>query len=197
MTDVLIARHGQSEWNAVGRWLGQADPPLSPLGRLQAAHAASRLDGIEVIVASDLERAHQTALIIAEQLDHPEVLVEADFRERHAGEWQGLTKAEIEAEWPGYLAERRRPPGFESDDVLLERTGGALDRVLAAHADARVLVVSHGGVIYRLEEHLGEDAVVRIPNLGGRWFGHDGSTLALGERILLVEPDEVTVPSQL
>jgi probable phosphoglycerate mutase len=197
MTDVLIARHGQSEWNAVGRWQGQADAPLSELGRLQAAHAASRLSAIDVIIASDLDRARTTAQIIAEALDHPaEVAVDPDFRERHAGEWQGLTKDEIEKGWPGYLAERRRPPGFEPDGALTERTAAALRRALDRHAGARILVVSHGGVIYRLEETLGQE-VVRIPNLGGRWFYDRDRGLELGERILLVEPDEVTIPSQL
>ena len=97
MTDVLIARHGQSEWNALGRWQGQADPPLSTLGRLQAAHAATRLSDIDVIVASDLERASDTARIIADALGVDEVVIDADFRERHAGEWQGLTKDDIDA----------------------------------------------------------------------------------------------------
>jgi probable phosphoglycerate mutase len=204
MTDVLIARHGQSEWNALGRWQGQADPPLSTLGRLQAAHAATRLSDIDVIVASDLERASDTARIIADALGVDEVVIDADFRERHAGEWQGLTKDDIEATWPGYLADRRRPPGFESDEALAARTDAALRRVLAEHTSRRVLVVSHGGVIYRREQMLGAP-MERIPNLGGRWFHHrpvDGRPhevehFALGERVVLVGEDEVTVPSQL
>jgi probable phosphoglycerate mutase len=215
MVDVLIARHGQSEWNAQGRWQGQADPPLSPLGELQAAHAASRLSGIDVVVASDLERARRTACIIAESLGVDDVRTDPAFRERHAGEWQGLTREEIERQWPGYLADRRRPPGFESDEALLARTDAGLRRIVDDHTGRRVLVVSHGGVIYRWEEVLGA-AVERIPNLGGRWFHlrptgsaspperHDGvadhvalGRFALGDRVVLVRDDEVTVPSQL
>ena len=60
---LLLVRHGESEWNAIGRLQGQADPPLSKLGRRQAAHVAARLvdEGVEAIVASDLERAYDTA----------------------------------------------------------------------------------------------------------------------------------------
>src|SRR5690606_13387307 len=116
-----------------------------------------------------------------------------DLRERHAGEWQGLTKAEIEAGWPGYLDQRRRPPGFESAESLSARTDAALPRILDRHAGRRVLVVSHGGVIYRREEVLGGGGG-RIPNLGGRWLHHRGPDehppsvdgLALGERVILV-----------
>jgi probable phosphoglycerate mutase len=201
MTDVLIARHGQSEWNALGRWQGQADPPLSPLGRLQATHAAGRLEDIHVVVASDLHRARKTAELIAGAIGVDGVEVITAFRERHAGEWQGLTKHEIEEGWPGYLAEKRRPPGFESDESLSNRTDDALAEVLSRHAGTRVLVVSHGGVIYRREAMLGGSAE-RIPNLGGRWF-HDTrrrgrpTDLSLGSRVVLVDENEITVPAQL
>lgn len=209
MADVLVARHGQSEWNALGRWQGQADPPLSRLGELQAEHAARRLPPFDAIVASDLERARRTAEIIADVLGVGEVELEPGLRERHAGEWQGLTRDEIEAAWPGYLAERRRPPGFERDDQVLARTDAALRRVLERYHGRRVLIVSHGGVIYRWEEALGAP-FERIPNLGARWFHGDhtepravpGEQLAiarlrLGERVVLVQEDEVTVPDQL
>lgn len=201
MTDVLIARHGQSEWNALGRWQGQADPPLSPLGERQATHAATRLEDIDIVVASDLRRAQHTANLIAEAIGVDRVDLNAAFRERHAGEWQGLTKDEIEVGWPGYLAERRRPPGFETDESLTSRTDEGLEQILRRHAGRRVLVVSHGGVIYRREQMLGASPG-RIPNLGGRWFHQahsraDLDGLSLGSRVVLVGEDEITVPAQL
>jgi len=101
VTRMLLARHGQSEWNALGRWQGQADPPLSELGRQQARAAADRLGTVDAIVSSDLERALATAAIIAEVLGVGPVLVEPRLRERSAGEWSGLTRDEIEADWPG------------------------------------------------------------------------------------------------
>ena len=103
MTRVLLIRHGQSEWNADGRWQGQADPPLTDLGRHQALHAARNLGTVDAIVASDLQRASETALIIAEALGVGPVVLEPGLRERDAGEWSGLTRAEIERDWPGYL----------------------------------------------------------------------------------------------
>ena len=103
MTRVLLIRHGQSEWNADGRWQGQADPPLTDLGRHQALHAARNLGTVDAIVASDLQRASETALIIADALGVGPVVLEPGLRERDAGEWSGLTRAEIERDWPGYL----------------------------------------------------------------------------------------------
>jgi broad specificity phosphatase PhoE len=210
VTRVLLVRHGQSEWNALGRWQGQADPPLSDLGRLQARHAARTIGAVDAIVASDLERATETAAILSEELGVGPVLVDRDLRERHAGEWQGLTRAEIDRDWPGYLAPLsvgaptpgrdwapRRPPGWEPDHRLLARATAALARVHAAVPAGEVLVVTHGGLIYTVEESLGADHQ-RIANLGGRWLdiGPDGSW-HLGERVVLVDPDELTVPSQI
>ena len=108
MTRMLLVRHGQSEWNALGRWQGQADPPLSALGREQARSAVARLGAVDLIVASDLDRALTTAAIMAEGLGVGPVMVEPRLRERSAGEWSGLTRAEIDEQWPGYLD--RAPP---------------------------------------------------------------------------------------
>lgn len=197
LLQVLAIRHGQSAWNALGRWQGQADPPLTDLGRRQAFHAAQHLGTVDAIVASDLQRARETAEIIAEELGVGPVSVEPAFRERHAGEWEGLTKAEIEERWPGYLADRRRPPGFEPDGAFAARALEGLDRVRRVHHEGSVLVVAHAGVIFRLESHLGTPWAP-LPNLAGRWFGLDADgEVHLGERVVLVEPDEVTVPGQL
>lgn len=194
MLRVLVIRHGQSEWNALGRWQGQADPPLSELGLLQAAHAAGRVGAVDAVVASDLERARQTAEVIAELVGIGPVVVDEGFRERDAGEWQGLTKDEIEQGWPGWLAERRRPPAFEPEEGFRARIRRALDGVRSLVTEGDVLVVAHAGVVYQLEDLHGAD-FAPLPNLGGRWFEGDGvEGWCLGERIVLVEPDEVTVP---
>src|SRR5688500_8423312 len=65
MTRLLLVRHGESEWNAVGRWQGWADPPLTELGLEQARLAAKAVGAVDLIVASDLERAWHTAEVIA------------------------------------------------------------------------------------------------------------------------------------
>jgi broad specificity phosphatase PhoE len=218
VTRVLLIRHGQSEWNATGRWQGQADPPLTDLGRHQAAHAARHLGTVDAVVASDLQRASETALILAEALGVGPVVLEPGLRERDAGEWSGLTRAEIERDWPGYLdapsadrhaafardpveqpkGERRRPPSWEPDEQLLERVIEGLGHVHDLVPDGEVIAVTHGGVVYALEGRFGVP-FERLANLGGRWLeiGPGGELRALGDRVVLVDPDELTVPAQI
>jgi probable phosphoglycerate mutase len=190
---MLLTRHGQSEWNAVGRWQGQADPPLSDLGRQQARQAAERIGSVDVVIASDLERASHTAAIISEALGVGPVIIEPGLLERHAGEWSGLTRAEIERDWPGYLDALERPAGFEPDDVLLARTLEALDRIHLTYAGAEILVVTHGGVVYTLEKDAGQP-FERLPNLGSRWLVHRGDRVELGDRILLIDEQDPAQP---
>src|SRR5918912_2994991 len=149
-TDLLVVRHAQSEWNATGRWQGQADPVLSELGRRQAFVAAAAIGAVDGIVASDLQRAMETASIIAAQLGVGPVVVDERLRERDAGEWTGLTRQEITRGWPGWLDDGRRPPGFESSRAVLLRATAAFDAIVAARPGGHVLVVTHGGVIRAL-----------------------------------------------
>jgi len=194
---ILVVRHGQSTWNADGRWQGQADPPLSELGIAQAEAAAVAVDGVDAIWASDLERAHHTASILAAARGI-EVVSDPRLRERAAGEWTGLTRAQIEEQYPGALAERRRPPGFEVDEVLVTRALAVLDALAAALAGGTAIAVTHGGVILAVERHHGEERTP-VANLEGRWIdvAPDGS-FGLGERQILFDPDavEVTTPGQ-
>lgn len=196
MTRILVARHGQSEWNALGRWQGQADPPLSDLGRRQASAAATQLATVEVIVSSPLQRAHETAEILAATLGIGSIHVDEDLRERAVGEWSGLTNDEIEQGWPGYLEQGHRPPGYEPDDVFVPRALGALARIQQSFEMSHVLVVAHGGLIYALERHHGAP-FHRIRNLGGRWFVRSGKTLELGERVDLVDHGTISAPGAL
>lgn len=220
MTRVLLIRHGQSEWNADGRWQGQADPALTDLGRHQALHASRALGEVDAIVSSDLQRASETAVILSNELGVGPVVIDPDLRERHAGAWQGLTRADIEREWPGYLgppapiegardgrepAARvteeggplKRPPGWEPDEALVVRATAALVRVHELVGDGEAIAVTHGGLVYALERLLGAP-FVRLPNLGGRWMevGPQGP-VSLGDRVVLVDPDELTIPSQI
>jgi probable phosphoglycerate mutase len=202
VTRLLLVRHGESTWNASGRWQGQADPPLSALGEQQARDAARQVAGVDALWASDLARARRTAEIIAEHLGL-DVRVDPRLRERDAGEWQGRTRAEIEERWPGHLASGRRPPGYEPDDVLLARALDAIAHIATAHAGRSVLVVAHGGVVRTLERHLGEEREGLLPNLGGRWVLLEGepearsSRWSLGDRVVLLESVDVTTPEQI
>jgi probable phosphoglycerate mutase len=208
-TRVLLVRHGQSEWNALGRWQGQADPPLTDLGRAQARAAAHSVPQVDAVYASDLQRARTTAEIIATEIGVGPVVLDPDLRERDAGEWSGLTRDEIHDRYPGYLPDDRhrafapgggkpkRPPGWESDGSLFTRALRALATIDRSGA-GEVLAVTHGGLIYVIEGRLGEP-FGRLANGEGRWVTVDGEALHLGERVLLVNDDgtPVTVPNQL
>jgi broad specificity phosphatase PhoE len=201
---LLLVRHGQSTWNADGRWQGRADPPLSELGIRQAEAVAEAVvpggsTGLEItgVWTSPLERARRTAEIVSERLG-TSLNVDARLEERDAGEWTGLTRVEIEAAWPGYLAEYRRPPAFELDEMLVVRALEALEAIASAAGSGPVLVITHAGVIRGVERHLGAESEP-VPNLGGREVLRAGPGLELGDRILLVDPAavEVTTPRQI
>jgi len=194
-TRLLLVRHGESTWNVAGRWQGHADPPLSELGERQAAAAAAALsDPPDAVWTSDLVRARRTAQLLAEPHGLA-VRADARLRERDVGEWSGLTRAEIEERWPGWLAARRSPDGFEADEPLAGRALEALRDIAAAAPEATVIVVTHGGVIRTIERHHGAGPEP-VPNLGGRWLTAAGDGFTLGDRELLIDPDdiEVTVP---
>ncbi|MCB1004973.1 MAG: histidine phosphatase family protein [Acidimicrobiales bacterium] len=186
-TRLLLVRHGESEWNASGRWQGQADPPLTDTGKLQAGRAAERVGAVDVIVSSDLERAQHTAVIISELIGVGPVIVDERFRERDAGPWSGLTRPEIEQGWPGFLESGDRPEGFETDDALWTRVSSGLGAVEAAWRGGTVLVVTHGGVVYTIERMHGITTHERLPNLGAIEVVHHGDRLTLGERLALGE----------
>lgn len=195
----MLVRHGQSEWNAVGRWQGWADPPLSALGREQARRAAARVRDVDVVVSSDLRRALDTATIMAAELDlaHPTVM--ASLRERDVGDWTGLTRTEIDQRWPGALSgSMPDPPGGETSSRLLERVLAAMGELAETYRDRTVLAVSHGGFIRALERHLGVEPDP-LPNLGGADVTTDTGRLSIGGRRLLLDPEEVmvTVPRAL
>ncbi len=184
MVNLLVVRHAESVWNLDGRWQGHANPPLTPAGAAQARAAATGLDSVNCIVSSDLDRARETAEIIAETLDAGPVTCDPGWRERDVGLWQGLTAEQIERDYPGALAAGNYPPGWESNESLIERVLAASDRIAAQVPSGDVLVVSHAGVIYTLERHF--DCVFkRIDNLGGRRISVQSGQVCLQERIAL------------
>ena len=189
-----MVRHGQSEWNAQGRWQGQENPPLTELGHRQARSAAHAVGAVDAVVASPLDRAATTAHLIAGEIGVGPVMIAPGLMERHAGEFQGLTRDEIEVEFPGYLAVGRRPPAWEDDDEVEARVFAALADIASTHSDGLVLAVAHAGVIYAIERAL-DASWERLANLAGRWLERDGDTWRLGERVhLLIEE---TIPDQL
>jgi broad specificity phosphatase PhoE len=176
VTRLLLLRHAQSEWNALGRWQGMADPPLSPRGREQAATAGRLLVpwGISGAVSSDLQRARATAEAIAAELALVAPIgIEPGLREYDLGAWSGLTRVEIEAGWPGEIEEWRHgrlvaTPGGETRTAFVARISATVARIVADPPAETVVVVTHGGVISALGLALGEPPR-RFTHLSGFW----------------------------
>ena len=151
MTTLLLVRHGETDWNREGRWQGHSNTHLNDLGREQAHRVAAELDGVDVVYASDLARARETAEIIAAELGLP-VHVDARLRERSFGAWEGLTAAEIEADFREQHLRWLAREGAGADDAEPFDAFGArvrsfLGEVVERHPDETVLLVAHGGSI--------------------------------------------------
>jgi broad specificity phosphatase PhoE len=159
MTELLLVRHGETDWNAERRFQGHADPPLNDVGRRQARVLADELAGeqIDAVYTSDLVRARETAAILAGRRGIPVVAL-AELREIDVGEWQGLTWPEIEERYPeGVRAWHETGKGWqrgETYDELGGRILAVLQQIVAEHPDERVLVVGHGGTVRAIRAHL-------------------------------------------
>jgi broad specificity phosphatase PhoE len=205
VTDLLLVRHGLSEWNVLGRWQGWADIPLAEAGEAQSREARPAVHalGITAVVHSGMRRTERTAEVLAEGLDIP-IEVEPGLKEYDVGEWSGLTRPEIEARWPGALDawfEGRLPatPGGESRDAFAGRLLDAVRRVALTHPGGTVLCVTHGGAVGSLQRVLsetGDQRGPRIANLSGRWVHVDWEgerfTLKLGDLVHLLPPAHET-----
>ena len=152
---LLLARHGQTVWNASRRFQGITDVGLSERGRAQAEALGRRLSGrrLAAVYASPLRRARETAAIVVPELAGSVTCVDA-LRELSLGAWEGRTVDEIRGQaGDPYLAWLRAPhdclpPGGEPLDRVAARVRQALEAIAAAHGDEdEVLVVAHGGVI--------------------------------------------------
>jgi broad specificity phosphatase PhoE len=151
MTTLIVARHGETDWNRENRFQGHADPPLNELGRRQSEELAEALEGegIARVYTSPLRRAAETAEIVARRLGIEVELVEA-LREIDVGAWSGLTRDEVAERFPAEYTRwlERAPHGFEdgeSYEDLAARVMPALRRLADRHRSATVLVVTHGG----------------------------------------------------
>ena len=145
MTLLYLVRHGETDWNLARRVQGATDIPLNETGREQA-RMTGRLLGTEhwdVVIASPLSRAYETASIIAEEIGLPAPTPNAALVERRYGQAEGLVHDEIDALFPGDTP----VPGRESRDEVTARVLPALMAVVEAHHGQSVVVVTHGGVI--------------------------------------------------
>jgi broad specificity phosphatase PhoE len=149
-TTTVLLRHGETPLSGERRFAGRGDIPLTGTGLKQAAAAAARLaarGGLDLIVTSPLERTQQTATAVAAATGVP-LVADDGWMETDFGEWEGLNHAEAERGWPEQMAAwlddtAAAPPGGESFAATSDRVLKALDTLLAEHAGATVLVVSH------------------------------------------------------
>jgi broad specificity phosphatase PhoE len=167
---LLLTRHGETEWNRTHRWQGFTGPPLNEVGRQQADELAARLEAfdIDAIYSSDTVRAVETAAIVGARLGL-EVTQDPRLREVNFGEWEGLTRHEINERYAGAFSEwdarkLAAPTGGESDVAMAERVIEALSEIAAKHDDDQVLVVTSGGPIRAAQARAGgvDQALARL-----------------------------------
>lgn len=146
-----LVRHGQTDWNVAGRYQGQADPPLNATGLAEAGQAAESMahQPLAAIYTSDLQRAEQTAQVIARRAGMAYQL-EPLLREVRLGDWEGQLYRHIEARYPQLIAARSqdpldfRPPNGESLREVAKRVWAVADRIAARYPGQQVTLVSHG-----------------------------------------------------
>ena len=154
---ILLARHGETPWNAEGRYQGQVDIPLSEVGVAQATALGERLKGLRIdrAIASPLSRATRTAQLALGEARAPMLSFDEGFLEIGHGDWEGLTTPEIEAQDPERLRAWRQSPdvvqmpgkGGESIQQVQDRAWPALERACAGLGDAEtLLIVAHDAV---------------------------------------------------
>lgn len=187
---LLLARHGETEWNAQNRWQGHTDIVLSPRGREQSAALAARLarlgQRVSRIRSSDLLRARETAEIVARELAVDDLAFDPRLRERGFGVFEGLTREECSARFPDLWAlyeqdKKVLPTGGEPHDAVVARlTEGMNSALLPPPADAgAVLVVGHGGatrvflsaVFGRPFPPIGNAGILKVEVTEGRLIG--------------------------
>jgi broad specificity phosphatase PhoE len=160
VTTLLLARHGETDWNRELRIQGHSDVDLNEAGRAQARALAEELAGVDLdaVYSSDLSRARETADIVA-ATKGLRVRIDPELREREYGSWEGLTREEIEQRFGTHAHH-----DGETDAQVRERMVRAATRIVAAHPGENVLVVSHGGALNALWHHAFGARLGRWPN---------------------------------
>ncbi len=165
---IYLARHGETDWNALGKLQGHTDIALNEQGREQARALAARLRsaGVTGVTTSDLARARETGSIVASSLGVPPPDVDQELRERCFGVFEGLTRAECAARhpeaWRAWVEQTLPPEGAEPVESAILRVTGALTRIAERASDH--LVISHGGVMRLWLQRVTGETVPLIAN---------------------------------
>jgi broad specificity phosphatase PhoE len=185
---IVLVRHGATDWNLQGRCQGATDRELNAAGIRQAEEIATALtaESIHVIYSSNLKRARQTAQLISQPHNLP-VLIEEDVRELDHGELEGLTFDEIKENYPDFIqrwrtepAEIQLPGGERLIDVA-ERAWNGLNRIVRRHSVAEsIVVVSHNfpilGILCRITAtHLNNYRSFHLDPCGVTRLHHNGA----------------------
>jgi broad specificity phosphatase PhoE len=181
---IVLVRHGETDYNREGRWQGSgSDVPLNDAGRVQARAVAESLADrfdrrIAAVYTSDLERARETARIVAERLAL-EAVDDPALRELSHGRWEGRTHAEVVGRWPEEHAAYQADPfhvrrgGGDSYRDLEVRVWPELERLAERHRGERIVAVSHGGPIRLALSRILDRPLTDRDTLGvvnGSWF---------------------------
>ena len=155
-TRIVASRHGETAWNASTRIQGHTDSPLNDHGHRQAqllAQALAEAEPIDAVYSSDLQRAHATALAMAQATGAP-LHTHVGLRERAFGEFEGRSFDHIEAElpqaahlWRTRVPDWSPPGGGESLLIMQERVLTTLDELAQQHLGQHIALVAHGGVL--------------------------------------------------
>lgn len=167
MTLLTLIRHGQTDWNLARRIQGSTDIPLNDKGRADARTAADLLEGVthHSIYASPLKRARETAEIISESLRLGAPVLVPDMREREFGEGEGMLVSEYIEKYGDWQSP---VPGAETLDGVADRALAALDAIArdarrrSAPLAESVIIVTHGGVIRSLIDHVSGGTLPRV-----------------------------------
>lgn len=168
-THVYLIRHGETEWNRNKRFQGQQDIPLSKNGLRQAERCATAFGqrDFDAIYSSDLKRAFETAQSIASRSGR-HVFALPELRERTYGQFEGLTREEIEQQFGGFYADERY--GVESLTSLQQRMYAKISELVEKHRSQTIVIVSHGGAInaflHKITDGRIGTGITRLSNTG-------------------------------
>lgn len=157
-----LIRHGETAWNAEHRFQGQSDVPLNKRGNRQVQALQKRFsqENLSALYTSDLQRAWETAELIASPHHSLSPIPEPRFRELSFGDWEGLTYQEIEDQAPDLLDLWQKdlwsthPPGGETLQDLSKRVLAGYEEITSCHTEGHILIVAHGGSLQILLCHL-------------------------------------------
>ena len=155
MTRISFVRHGETEWNALGKIQGQTDIPLNETGIQQAKECRTfvKQSAWDVLITSPLKRAKQTAEQINDELNI-DLIEMTDFTEKYFGDAEGMTKEKRLKKYPD-----RKYPNQEDTHILRSRVMSGIHKLNNSYQGSNVLVVAHGGVINAILAVLSEGEI--------------------------------------